>query len=218
MIRIHRMVVITGLLFATLAQAQAAANRPPPEPPVPLLFKEAWKPTPTPAAALLSQSFVANPDLLVTVYGPVAPDLNSANGEPHVWTGMCKPACGVTLKMKDSLADLTGKAHVTWKSRTSGFHQIRPLVKLADGTMLVGNFADENDFDYRLVDFHLATVRWLALDAATLTTKGTLLPAVDLSKVDEVGFIDLTPGSGHGFGGYSALGFIEVYGKAVARK
>jgi len=218
MIRIHRMVVITGLLFATLAQAQAPANRPPPEPPVPLLFKEAWKPTPTPAAALLSQSFVANPDLLVTVYGPVAPDLNSANGEPHVWTGMCKPACGVTLKMKDSLADLTGKAHVTWKSRTSGFHQIRPLVKLADGTMLVGNFADENDFDYRLVDFHLATVRWLALDAATLTTKGTLLPAVDLSKVDEVGFIDLTPGSGHGFGGYSALGFIEVYGKAVARK
>ncbi|MFO1503549.1 MAG: hypothetical protein U1F39_07005 [Steroidobacteraceae bacterium] len=218
MIRIHRMVVITGLLIATLAQAQAPANRPPPEPPVPLLFKEAWKPTPTPAAALLSQSFVANPDLLVTVYGPVAPDLNSANGEPHVWTGMCKPACGVTLKMKDSLADLTGKAHVTWKSRTSGFHQIRPLVKLADGTMLVGNFADENDFDYRLVDFHLATVRWLALDAATLTTKGTLLPAVDLSKVDEVGFIDLTPGSGHGFGGYSALGFIEVYGKAVARK
>lgn len=218
MIRIHRMVVITGLLIATLAQAQAPANRPPPEPPVPLLFKEAWKPTPTPTAALLSQSFVANPDLLVTVYGPVAPDLNSANGEPHVWTGMCKPACGVTLKMKDSLADLTGKAHVTWKSRTSGFHQIRPLVKLADGTMLVGNFADENDFDYRLVDFHLATVRWLALDAATLTTKGTLLPAVDLSKVDEVGFIDLTPGSGHGFGGYSALGFIEVYGKAVARK
>jgi hypothetical protein len=40
---------------------------------------------------------------------------------------------------------------------------------------------------------------------------------VDLSKVDEVGFIDLTPGSGHGFGGYSSLGFIEVYGRAVAR-
>jgi len=51
---------------------------------------------------------------------------------------------------------------------------------------LAGNFADENDFDYRLVD--------------------------------EVGFIDLTPGSGHGFGGYSALGFVEVYGKAMARK
>ena len=167
---------------------------------------------------LLSQAMVANPDLLVTVYGPVAPDLNSANGEPHVWTGMCKPACGVTLKMKNSYADLSGKAHITWKSRTSGYHQIRPLVKLADGTTLVGNFADENDFEYRLVDFHLATVRWMTLDTATLTTKGQLLPTVDLSRVDEVGFIDLTPGSGHGFGGYSALGFIEVYGRAVARK
>jgi len=129
---------------------------------------------------------VANPDLLVTVYGPVAPDLNSANGEPHVWTGMCKPACGVTLKIKNSYADLSGKAHITWKSRTSGFHQIRPMVKLADGTTLVGNFADENDYDYRLVDFHLATVRWLVLDTATLTTKGTLLPTVDLGQSNYV--------------------------------
>jgi hypothetical protein len=76
---------------------------------------------------------------------------------------------------------------------------------------------DENTFEYRLVDFYLATVRWLILDAKALTTKGVLLPEVDPGKVDEVGFIDLTPGSGHGFGGYSALGSIEVYGKAVPR-
>lgn len=213
---LHRLTFATGLLFATLAQAQAPAGRQPPEPPVPLLFKEEWKPTPTPTAVLLSQAMVANRRLLVKVYGPVAPDLNAANGEPHVWTGMCTPACGVTLKMKDSYADLSGKAHITWKSRTSGFHQIRPMVKLADGPTLVGDFADENAFEYRLVDFHLATVRWLVLDTANLTTKGTLLPTVDLSKVDEVGFVDLTPGSGHGFGGYSSLGFIEVYGKAGA--
>jgi hypothetical protein len=208
---------LTAILFASLVQAQPPANRPPPEPLPDLLFREAWLPTPTPTAELLSQSKVGNPDLLVTVYGPVAPDLNSANGEPHIWTGMCTPACGVTLKMKNSYADLSGKAHITWKSRTSGFHQIRPMLKLADGTTLVGNFADENDFEYRVVDFHLGTVKWLVLDPATLTTKGLILPEVDLSKVDEVGFVDLTPGSGHGFGGYSALGYIEVYGKAVPR-
>ena len=215
---IRRLTFLTSLLCATLVQAQPPANRQPPEQPVPLLFKEAWKPTPTPTAVLLSQAMVASADLLVTVYGPVAPDLNAANGEPHVWTGMCTPACGVTLKMKNSYADLSGKAHITWKSRTSGFNQIRPMVKLADGTTLVGDFADANDFEYRLVDFHLATVRWMTLDAATLLPKGNLLPSVDLSKVDEVGFVDLSPGSGHGFGGYSALGFIEVYGKAVPRK
>lgn len=213
----RRLTFVTGILFATLVNAQPPANRPPPEPPLPLLFKEEWKPTPTPTAVLLSQDMVANPDLLVTVYGPIAPDLNAANGEPHIWTGMCSPACGVTLKMKDSYADLSGKSHITWKSRTSGFHQIRPMVKLADGTTLVGDFADANTYEYRTVDFHLATVQWLVLDTATLTTKGVTVPNVDLSKVDEVGFVDLTPGSGHGFGGYSALGFIEVYGKAVPR-
>jgi hypothetical protein len=208
---------LTAIVFANLVQAQPPANRPPPDPLPDLLFREVWKPTPTPTAVLLSQDMVENQDLLVTVYGPVAPDLNSANGEPHIWTGMCTPACGVTLKMKDSYADLSGKAHITWKSRTSGFHQIRPMLKLADGTTLVGNFADENDFEYRVVDFHLGTVKWLVLDPATLTTKGLILPEVDLSKVDEVGFVDLTPGSGHGFGGYSALGYIEVYGKAIPR-
>jgi hypothetical protein len=217
----RRFTFIAGILFAALMQTQAAqaqppANRPPPEPPLPLLFKETWKPTPTPTAVLLSQDMVSNPDLLVTVYGN-PPDVNSASGEPHIWTGMCSPACGVTLKLKDSYADLSGKAHITWTSRTSGFHQIRPLVKLADGTLLAGDFADENTYEYRTVDFHLATVRWLVLDPATLTTKGTLLPEVDLSKVDEVGFVDLTPGSGHGFGGYSALGWVEVYGKSVPR-
>ena len=39
----------------------------------------------------------------------------------------------------------------------------------------------------------------------------------DLSKVDEVGFADLMPASGHGTGGYIHLGSIEVYGRAVAR-
>jgi hypothetical protein len=39
----------------------------------------------------------------------------------------------------------------------------------------------------------------------------------NLSKVDEVGFADLMPGSGHGSGGYANIGRIEVYGKPVKR-
>jgi len=42
-------------------------------------------------------------------------------------------------------------------------------------------------------------------------------PNVDLSKVDEIGFVDLMPGSGHGTGGWIQLGNIEVFGKPVAR-
>src|SRR2546427_261226 len=48
-------------------------------------------------------------------------------------------------------------------------------------------------------------------------TRGNLLENVDLSKVDEVGFADLIPGSGHGDGGYVDVGWVEVYGKPVKR-
>src|SRR5215471_21149130 len=52
------------------------------------------------------------------------------------------------------------------------------------------------------------------------SSASTLLNRVsqtDLSKVDEIGFVDLTPGSGHGLGGFSDVGWIEVYGKPIKR-
>ncbi len=211
-------VVLTTAAFTTTAQAaepgQPPAVRREAPPPLPLLFKEEWKRTPENVP--LSQELVSNPALQLTVYG-AAPEVNSEGGTPHVWTGLCTPACAVTLKLKDSYADLSGKARIKWYSKTSGFHEIRPLVKLADGTLLAGDFVDAYTFDYRTVEFYLAEVRWLKLDEATLTGKGQLLDAVDLGKVDEVGFVDLMPGSGHGFGGFSNVGWIEVYGKAVER-
>lgn len=181
--------------------------------PAPLFFRESWKDTP---AVPLTQAVVTNPDLEITVYGK-APEVNNEGGVPHVWTGLCSPACAVTLKSKDNMVDLTGKARVRWLAKTSGFHEIRPVVKLADGTWLVGDFADAYTFDYHESDVFFATVHWLKMDIQTLTTKGTILNAVDLSKVDEVGFVDLTPGSGHGLGGFSDMGWIEVYGKPVKR-
>jgi hypothetical protein len=209
---------IAAATFTTVVQAaepvQPVAERRAPPPPLPLLFKEEWKRTPENVP--LSQELVSNPALQLTVYG-AAPEVNSEGGTPHVWTGLCSPSCAVTLKLKDSYADLSGKARIKWYSKTSGYHQIRPLVKLADGTLLAGDFIDAYTFDYRTVEFYLAEVRWLTLDAATLTGKGQLLQTVDLSKVDEVGFVDLMPGSGHGFGGFSNVGWIEVYGKPVAR-
>ena len=113
--------------------------------------------------------------------------------------------------------DLTGKARIHWYMKTSGFHQVRPALKLADGTLLVGDHVDADTFDYRESDFYLAEVHWMKFDAMTVQPKGNLLDKVDLSKVDGVGFIDLMPGSGHGNGGYDDLGWIEVYGKPVKR-
>ena len=224
--------VLIAMLFAAAAVVQAqepaagarqgggrqgGGARPAAPQPAPLFFKETWKAGST--AVATTQAVVANPDLAVAVYGKTAgqPEVNEEGGVNHVWTGLCSPACAVTLKHKASFADLTGKARMKWYAKTSGFHEIRPVVKLADGTWLVGNFADASLFDYHEVDFYFADVRWMRLDLDSLTTKGGLLDKVDLSKVDEIGFVDLTPGSGHGLGGYSDMGWMEVYGKPVAR-
>src|SRR5207253_1773918 len=131
---------------------------------------------------------------------------NNEGGVPHVWTGLCPAGCAVVLRHRESYADLTGKARVRWYTKTSGFHQIRPIVKLADGTFLVGDHADAYTFDFRESEFYFGDLRWLKLDIEKVQTKGTLLDKVDLTKVDEIGFVDLTPGSGHGQGGYSEVG------------
>lgn len=225
--------VLIALIFAAAAAVHAQeppaagarqggrgggrAGGPPAPVPTPLFFKETWKAGPQ--AVATTQASVANPDLTVAVYGKAEkqPEINEEGGVPHIWTGLCAPSCAVTLKHKTNFADLTGKGRIKWYAKTSGFHEIRPLLKLADGTWLVGNFADSSLTDYHEVDFFLADVRWIKLDIESLTTKGGLLDKVDLSKVDEIGFVDLTPGSGHGLGGYSDMGWMEVYGKPVAR-
>jgi len=69
-------------------------------------------------------------------------------------------------------------------------------------------------------------MRWVKLDPGKVVTTGVYGPLgdaaswvenPDLSKVDEVGFADLMPGSGHGSGGWINVGRIEIYGIPVKR-
>jgi len=201
------------------AQEPATAQARQAPQPIPLFFKETWKNIP--GNVPLTQDFVVNPNLQVQMYGTGKEDFNiTAEGNvPHIWTGLCASSCALTLKHKESYADLTGKAKIKWFTKTSGFHEIRPVVKLSDGTWLIGDHVDAYVYDYHESEFFLAEVRWLKLDmtANKVNTKGTLLDKVDLSKIDEIGFADLTPGSGHGLGGFSDVAWIEVYGKPVNR-
>jgi hypothetical protein len=186
--------------------------------PLPLFFKEAWKDTT--GNIPLTQDAVTNPDLVLTQYGPGNKDdfgITSEGNMNHIWTGLCNSACAVTLKHKASLVDLTGKARMKWAVKTSGFHEVRPVVKLADGTYLIGDHTDSSTLDYRESEFYFAEVHWLKANMPKVLTTGKILATVDLSKVDEIGFADLTPGSGHGDGGYSDVSWIEVYGKPVPR-
>jgi hypothetical protein len=186
--------------------------------PAPLFFKETWKEGP--GNVSMTQAFVTNADLQLNMYGSGTDDLHvtSEGNVPHIWTGQCASTCALALSSKDNLVDLTGKAKIRWYLKTSGFHEVRPVLKLADGTWLIGDHADAFTFDYHESEFYLSEVHWLKLDMPKVLTKGELLPKVDLSKVDQIGFADLTPGSGHGSGGYSDVAWIEVYGKPVKRE
>ena len=188
-----------------------------------IFLKEEWKQNEKSDEHPVTQASIANSNVELKLYGGSAKEiqLTGAAGNDtnpiHVWTGMCTSPCALTLRDKTSFGDLSGLARIRWNLKTSGFHQVRPVVKLADGTMYVGDLADGTVRDFLFTEFSLADVRWLRLDPERVVTTGSIVNNVDLSKVDEVGFADLMPGSGHGQGGWVDVAQFEVYGKPVAR-
>jgi hypothetical protein len=50
---------------------------------------------------------------------------------PHLWAGVCQTAVAATPG-----------ARIRWVTRTSGFHVVRPVLKLAEGSFVVGDSAD----------------------------------------------------------------------------
>jgi hypothetical protein len=224
----HRrmLIVMLPLLAAgsgAWAQGRGGERGAPKAPP--LLWREEWKQTPAGGEhAVIVAEAVSNPTLEMKLYGPSGKDiqLTGATGDAanpiHLWTGLCEANCAVALRDKENYADLTGLAKIRWLVKVSGFHQVHPILKLANGTWLVGDQADGSTVDWHPYEFSVSEVRWLRLDAEKILPKGTWVEKPDLSKVDEIGFTDLMPGSGHGPGGWSDVAWIEVYGKAVKRE
>jgi len=194
----------------------AAAGR------VPLFFKEEWS-NPTGQEQALTQQGVSNPNLELKLYGPSAKEFllagspTNETNPPHPWTGMCTTPCGLMLRDKTQMVDLTGLSRIKWVTKMSGFHQVRPIVKLADGSVYVADMADGSTVDWQEREFSLSGLKWMKLDPEKAVTTGNFVATIDLSKVDEVGFIDLMPSSGHGPGGWADIAKFEVYGKPVAR-
>lgn len=189
----------------------------------PLFLKEEWK-EPKGEQAVIPADSVSNPNLELKLYGASGKDIqitgnagNEAN-PVHLWTGLCEQTCAATLRDKENYVDLTGLAMIRWVTKTSGFQKVHPVLKLADGTWLVGDHADGSISDWHDDEFSLADVRWLRLNIAKVVTTGNWVNNPDLSKVDEIGFTSLMPGSGHGPGGWIDVGKIEVYGKPVKRQ
>src|SRR5262252_5375591 len=213
---------------SALAQTGAPPRAAQPERP-PVFFSEGWKALPTPAddhgAWPASQAAVASPNLELKLHGPSAKEIQvvavrgSADLYPvNLWTGTTTSPSAATLRDRNRFVDLSNPlAKIRSVVRTSAVHQTRPVVRLADGKWLVGEHATGPEVDFNEPDVSIADMRWLKLDIDRVVAVGTWIEHPDLTKVDEVGFADLMPGSGHGPGGYVNVGRIEVYGDALKR-
>jgi hypothetical protein len=204
------------------ASAEPAGERPRVSRPA-LFLKEDWKQIPGGGEHPVTPASVTVANVELKLYGASSKEIQltgvdgDENNPTHVWTGLCTTPCGLALRDKTRYVDLTGLARIRWNVKTSGFHEIRPIVKLTDGTWLVGDHTDASPLDWLVGELSVASLRWLKLDAERLVTTGNFVDKPDLSKVDEVGFVDLMPASGHGPGGWSDVAQIEVYGKPVPR-
>ncbi len=204
-------------------QAQTAAPRPGPARRPGLFFKEEWKQNEKGDEHPVTQQSIANPDLELKLYGPSGQEIqltgkaDDENNPIHVWTGLCTTPCAVAFRHKSSIVDLSGLARIRWNTKMSGFHRVRPIMKLADGTWLIGDRAEGTITDWIVTEFNMSDVRWLKLDISRVVTTGNYVANPDLTRVDEIGFADLIPGSGHGPGGWSDVAQFEVYGKAMPR-
>jgi hypothetical protein len=198
-----------------------------------LLFREVWQQPPHTGPLndenrRITQQAVTNPDLELRLYGTDARNIQVTehNGIPDLWTGFTTSPVALTLRHKNAYLDLTGLTRMRWRTRTENLHVLHPVVKLTDGTLLVGSqtfsspqrpMSGSNAFSGNFVvsEVTFDDQRWFQLDPVKVVTMKEV-GNPDLSHVDEIGFVDLMPGGGHGFAGCSNVSWIEVY--ATPRK
>ena len=213
---------LTIAATGALAQQRGAAPPPPATRP-PLLLKEEWKQPPYTGTLndenrRATQDAVTNPKLELKLYGTDARNVGVYNHEGRfdLWSGVVTSPVAITVRDKSGYADLTGLARLRAIVRTLGLHVIHPVVKLADGTYLAGSRSIDTEGEFLSTEVAYGGMRWHKLDPQKVVT-GAEVKNPDLSKVDELGFVDLAPGGGHGISGAFNVSTLELYAKPVPR-
>jgi len=200
----------------------------------PLLFREVWQQPPHEGPLndenrRITPEALTHSDLSLQLYGTDAHaiQVTQHNGIPDLWNGFTTSPVALTLRHKDAYLDLSGLSRMRWRTRTENLHVLHPVVKLADGRLLVGSQRFESP-QRRMIgskaftgDFVVSEVtfddqRWFELDPETVVVKLEVNDP-DLSRVDEIGYVDLMPGGGHGTAGCTNVSWIEVYAASHAR-
>src|SRR5262245_3918167 len=131
----------------------------------------------------LTQSSITTPNVDVQLYGDgrnivvaVGPGANF----PRLFFGLCEKPCGFALRDRNSYFDLRARANIRFTTIVSGFHRVRPIIKLSDGTLLIGDQAEGSVADYHQYQISFSECRWLKLDAVRGVTLGSWVENPDL--------------------------------------
>jgi hypothetical protein len=219
---------VTCLVVSSLApvygQAPAPGTQKPgmaPRPP--LLYSETWKLPPhtgeqTDENMRVTPAVVTNPNLEMKLYGLDAKVVRAAVHEDRfdLWNGMSASPVAITLRDRRNFVNLNDPARLRWILRTNAIHSLNPVVRLADGRLIVGDRTINTYGEFLTVEVAFTNMRWYGLDPAKVIVL-TEVRSPDLSKVDEVGVAMLSPGGGHGIAGSANLSNVDLFAFPVPR-
>ena len=177
-----------------------------------VFFREEW--AEIPQAIPITQEHVANPDLVLHVYGPARDSVKKSgapfHAESYVWSGLVDSTWALSLAHREAFADFTVPgAVIRW--RLNGWHTIYPIVKTAGGTWLVSDRGSpRQDNGWEVEELVIGELTWSALDIEHVV-KGGAVAAPELDRIDEIGFTDLQSKA------CVRVDWIEVLAGAVAR-
>lgn len=224
------LLVVTALAASVVATSAQALTAPAPAtqkpgmtPRPPILFSEVWKlpphtGEPNDENMRFTPAVVTNPRIEVKLYGPDAKVIRASIHEERVdlWTGMATSPVAVTLRDRANFVDLTDAARLRWIVRTNAIHTLYPVVRLADGRLIVGDRAITTHGEFLQLDIAFSNMRWYALDPQKVVVL-TEVVNPDLKRVDEVGLAVLQPGGGHGIAGSANFSHVDLFAYPVPR-
>jgi len=189
----------------------------------PLLYSEPWRLPPhtgeeTDENMRFTPAVVTNPRLEAKLYGSDAKVVRASVHEERIdlWNGMASSPVAITLRDRRNYVDLTDPARLRWILRTNAIHLMHPVVRLADGRLIVGDRGISTHGEFLTVEIAFTNMRWYALDSEKVIV-GTEVRNPDLSKVDEVGVAMLAPGGGHGVAGSANVSNVDLFAYPVPR-
>jgi hypothetical protein len=220
----------TALVISTLTAASQTSTVPAPNtqkpgmaPRPPLLFSEPWRLPPytgeqTDENMRFTPAVVTNSRIEAKLYGLDAKVIRAAVHEERIdlWNGMASSPVAVTLRDRRNYVDLTGAARLRWIVRTNAIHLLHPVVKLADGRLIVGDRGITTHGEFLTVEVAFAGMRWYALDPVKIIVLTEVINP-NLRMIDEVGLAMLSPGGGHGIAGSANLSTVELFAYPTPR-